>query len=198
MATVAHSTSAHHAAHDDRLDRGVLGMALFIASEVALFASFFAAYFYLRGTSVEWNPADYEIPRFLTGINTAILVSSSFTVWIAERMIKSERRGAYVLWMAITIALGTTFLAIQLYEYHHLEFRPSDGAIASTFFSLTGLHGMHVTVGAILLAVGLVRGARGLYGPHNHASLTAFSIYWHFVDVVWVFLYGTVYLWQPS
>jgi cytochrome c oxidase subunit 3 len=90
--------------------------------------------------------------------------------------------------------MGLTFLALQMREYHDLGFVPSDGAFPTTFFALTGLHGMHVLVGATLLAIAFNRSIRGHYSPDAHLGLEVTGLYWHFVDVVWIFLYTVVYL----
>lgn len=209
MSTIANPTAAtgHAGAHTTtsaggsaRISPALLGMALFIASEAALFASFFAAYFYLRGTSTNWNPREFEIPIGLTFVNTMILVSSSFTVMAAEGHLKKNQRRIFLAYMLLSVALGLTFLGGQLYEYNnfvHEGFRPGQGALPSTFFALTGLHGSHVLIGATLLTIATIRGFRGHYSHTNHVSLGAFSLYWHFVDVVWLFLFAVLYLWQP-
>ncbi len=176
-------------------------MLLFIGSEVMLFASLFAAYFFARFNIADnvWPPLSpdgeaYHLPILLTGINTAFLVTSSFTVWWAEhRLAHGDRRGLIRgLW--VTIMLGATFLIIQINEYAHLDFTPQDQAFGSTFYVLTGAHGLHVFVGLSVLTVMLIRSYRGDFSPTSATPLTAASAYWHFVDVVWVLLFVLVYL----
>jgi cytochrome c oxidase subunit III len=104
------------------------------------------------------------------------------------------RRLGLIVGLGLTLAMGLTFLGLQMREYHDLGFVPSDGAFPSTFFALTGLHGMHVLVGATLLAIAFNRALRGHYSPDAHLGLEVTGLYWHFVDVVWIFLYTVVYL----
>jgi len=191
----AHTSSAYH---ENLLQSPVfLGMVMFIGSEIMLFGSFFTAYFYVRfsHTQYPFDPRDiFEIPKTTTGVNTAILVASSFTMHWALVSIRRGKRFGLVVGLALTLIMGLTFLGLQMREYHSLGFVPSDGAFATTFFALTGLHGLHVLVGATLLAIGLLRACRGRYSPEEHLGLEVTGLYWHFVDVVWVFLYTVVYL----
>ena len=203
------AAEAHHgppAAHQSaRLDARVLGMFLFIASEIALFGSFFAAYFFIRVVNPEasiitpekwqtWPPEPYEFPVFVAGVNTAILVTSSFTMhWAAQSIKRGHRRGLQAGLVA-TIALGLAFLLTQAIEYAHVGFNTSDGAFASAFFGLTGLHGAHVFVGLSLLTMATVRAFRGHFTPEHHHGVEIPGIYWHFVDVMWIVVYATMYL----
>ena len=172
-----------------------LGMVMFIGSEIMLFASFFTAFFYLRFVHDTYPyGGEFEIPKGPTGVNTAILVFSSFTMHWALVSIKRNRRFGLVAGLALALVLGLTFLGLQMREYHALGFVPSDGAFPSTFFALTGLHGMHVFVGATLLFIAFVRAARGRYSAAHHIGLEVTGLYWHFVDVVWILLYTVVYL----
>jgi cytochrome c oxidase subunit 3 len=171
-----------------------LGMVMFIGSEIMLFGSFFTAYFYIRFSHGEYPFGGFEIPKATTGINTAILVFSSFTMHWALVSASRGRRLGLILGLGSTLVLGLTFLGLQMREYHALGFVPSDGAFPTTFFALTGLHGMHVFVGATLLAIAFLRACRGKYDPDNHLGLEVTGLYWHFVDVVWIFLYTVVYL----
>jgi cytochrome c oxidase subunit 3 len=192
----------HHgppeAHQSSRIDRQTLGILLFIVSEVMLFGSFFAAYFFIRVvvSPAEWPPAPYELPVAVAGINTAILVSSSFTVhWALESIRRGNRRGLR-LGLAATWLLGATFLFIQVNEYVHIGFSARDQAFGSVFYGLTGLHGAHVTVGLMLLAFANIRAWRGHFGPEakDHLGVEVAGIYWHFVDVMWIIVYTTVYI----
>jgi cytochrome c oxidase subunit 3 len=191
----AHAGSAYH----ESLMRSpvFLGMVMFIGSEIMLFGSFFTAFFFVRFSHSHY-PFDphhiFEIPKATTGVNTAILVASSFTMHWALVSIRRGKRFGLIVGLALTLLMGLTFLALQMREYHSLGFVPSDGAFSTTFFALTGLHGLHVFVGATLLAIGLVRACRGHYSAGEHLGLEVTGLYWHFVDVVWVFLYTVVYL----
>lgn len=204
-----------------------MGMAWFIVSEVMFFAVFFGALFYARIISVPWlagasNNLQTHLllwpdfaetwPLFRTPggattesmgpwglpfINTIILVTSSVTVTFAHWALKKNQRRALGFWLALTVALGATFLTLQVVEYQHayqeLGLSLDSGIYGSTFFMLTGFHGAHVTLGTIMLSVMLLRVARGHFTPDNHFAFEATSWYWHFVDVVWLFLFTFVY-----
>ena len=130
-------------------------------------------------------------------INTALLLTSGLTLTIAHHALKEGHRAKLKLWLALTILLGVTFLGFQAYEYvhayHELNLRLDSGIFGSTFFMLTGFHGFHVTVGAIMLAAVLFRIMRGHFTADNHFAFEAAAWYWHFVDVVWLGLYLVVY-----
>jgi cytochrome c oxidase subunit III len=181
-----------------RIDRQTLGIFLFIVSEVMLFGAFFASYFFIRVVANDgpWPPDPYELPVAVAGVNTAILVSSSFTMhWALESARRSNPRGLK-MGLALTFLLGATFLFIQLNEYVHIGFSARDGAFGSIFYGLTGLHGAHVTVGLILLSFANIRAWRGHFGPaaEDHLGVEVPGIYWHFVDVMWIVVYTTVYI----
>ncbi len=182
-----------------RVDARLLGIYLFIASEVMLFGSFFTAYFFARvisGGSGPWPPEGFELPVYLALVNTIILVTSSFTMHWALQAIKRNNRAGLVAGLTLTFLLGLTFLLIQIREYTRIGFGPSDLAFGSSFFGLTGLHGAHVFVGLNLLLYALIRAVRGHYGPaaHDHLGVELPGIYWHFVDVMWIVVYVTVYV----
>jgi cytochrome c oxidase subunit 3 len=200
MATHAPATGAPAAGTSaSRWNIGVVGMTIFIGSEIMLFASFFTAYFIARSNATQWPPIfegteSFELPKVITGVNTAILVFSSFTVWWAEKRLAAGDRQGLIRGLIVTIMLGATFLIVQINEYVHIGFTPQDQMFGTVFYCLTGLHGAHVFVGLNALMYSLNRARRGEFS-HGHAGpLMASSIYWHFVDVVWVFLYVVVYL----
>ena len=130
-------------------------------------------------------------------INTLLLLSSGVTLTIAHHALKENRRGLLIFWLATTVGLGIVFLGFQAFEYMHayadLNLKLSSGIFGSTFFMLTGFHGFHVCVGAIMLAVVLLRVLRGHFTPENHFAFEGAAWYWHFVDVVWLGLYVVVY-----
>ena len=198
------------------------GMSWFILSEVMFFAAFFGALFYVRNISVPdlgdlgqkllwpdymagWptnGPYLKEVftPMQAIGIpllNTIILVSSGGTLTVAHHALKMGHRGALKFWLFVTIVLGFTFLGLQAFEYTHayseLNLKLSTGVYGSTFFMLTGFHGFHVTMGAIMLAVIWVRCLKGHFTPTHHFAFEAAAWYWHFVDVVWLLLFVLVY-----
>jgi cytochrome c oxidase subunit III len=198
-------------------------MSWFIFSEVMFFAAFFGALFYIRSIVVPGLGSDitgrYLWPGYVGTwptvgpywntvftpmaamgiplINTIILVSSGGTLTIAHHALKAGHRAQLKLWLAITILLGFTFLTLQAYEYTHayseLNLKLSTGVYGSTFFMLTGFHGLHVTLGAIMLTVMLFRSFRGHFDAEHHFAFEAAAWYWHFVDVVWLLLFVLVY-----
>ena len=204
-----------------------MGMAWFIVSEIMFFAAFFGALFYARlitvpwlagaGTNLEthvllWPDFADTWPLFMTPggttteameawglpfINTCILVTSSVTVTFAHWALKKNQRLPLAIWLGLTVALGISFLTLQVVEYmeayNELGLTLGSGIYGSTFFMLTGFHGAHVTMGTIMLFVILLRCIRGHFSPENHFGFEAASWYWHFVDVVWLFLFTFVY-----
>ena len=181
-----------------RVEAQFLGMLLFIISEVMLFGAFFTAYFFIRVVAGdEWFPFDgLELPVGIAAVNTAILISSSFTMHWALEGVRRDNRRAMQMGLMMTWLLGATFLFIQLNEYVHIGFSARDGAFGSIFYGLTGLHGAHVFVGLLLLTIANVRGFRGHFGPkaEDHLGVEVPGIYWHFVDVMWIVVYTTVYI----
>jgi cytochrome c oxidase subunit 3 len=129
-------------------------------------------------------------------MNTIILVTSSFSMHWALQSIKRNNRSGLIAGLTLTFLLGLTFLLIQAREYTRIGFKPQDDAFASTFFGLTGLHGLHVFIGLNLLFYALIRSLRGHYGPkaEDHLGVELPGIYWHFVDVMWIVVYTTVYV----
>ncbi len=196
--------SAHaetHAAHppvahqSSRVDARTLGMFLFIASEVMLFGSFFTAYFFVRVVNGEpWPTPGHHLPVFVAGMNTIILVTSSFTMHWALQSIKRGNRAGLQAGMVLTFALGLTFLLTQIREYSRIGFAPSTDAFGTVFYCLTGLHGAHVFVGLTLLLAVMIRAFRGHYSPDAHHGVEIPGIYWHFVDVMWIVVFTTIYI----
>ena len=172
----------------------VMGLIIFLVSELALFGEFFMYYANLRlARGVEW-PGDFHIPADATSINTLILVVSSFTCEFALLSLDKKGKGGRVFaWLFVTFVLGSIFLGLQVYEYMTIGFTPQDTSVGAIFFSLTGLHGLHVFVGLLLLGLGMIRAVRGRWSPDNHVGLLGISVYWHFVDIVWVILFAVVY-----
>lgn len=195
----AHEHHGPPEAHaSSRIDRQTLGILLFIVSEVMLFGAFFASYFFIRAVANDgpWPPEPFELPVLIAGINTVILVSSSFTIHWALEGIRRGNRNALKAGLAITWLLGATFLFIQMSEYVHIGFSGRDGAFGSIFYGLTGLHGAHVFIGLLLLTFANIRAWRGHFGPaaKDHLGVEVPGIYWHFVDVMWIIVYASVYV----
>ena len=204
-AAIAHG----HAAHDDhehhgpppanrssRVEPQLLGMLLFIISEIMVFGAFFTAYFFIRVVQGDqWFPVQgHKLPVAVAFVNTCILVSSSFTLHWAEHGVKTGNRFALKAGILSTFLLGLTFLFVQINEYVHIGFAPHDFAQGSVFYGLTGLHGAHVCVGLILLLMVVIRSWRGHYSPEEHRGVEVPGIYWHFVDVMWIVVFLSVYV----
>ena len=189
----------HHgpppAHRSSRVEAPTLGMALFIISEVMIFGAFFTAYFFIRIVSHDPWPANGTLlPEAVAGVNTAILLSSSLTLHWALSSIKRNNRFGLVAGMTSTFLLGVTFLTVQINEYIHVGFAPHDSAQGTIFYALTGLHGCHVFIGLCLLLMVCIRAFRGHYSAENHRGMEVPGIYWHFVDVMWVIVYTSVYV----
>jgi cytochrome c oxidase subunit III len=182
--------------YSSRISPPLLGILLFIASEIMLFGAFFTALFFVRVVNEveQWPPEGFHLPVFVAGVNTAILVTSSFTMHWALQAIKRGSRAGLQAGLVLTLALGTTFLRTQLLEYSRIGFGPKDNAFTTTFFALTGLHGAHVFVGLVLLSVATRRAFRGHFSPDHHHGVELPGIYWHFVDVMWIVVYSVVYI----
>jgi cytochrome c oxidase subunit III len=188
-------------AHSPNVKLGLhLGMALFISSEVMFFVAFFWAYFsaalyppaILGGV---WPPANiptadpFDMPFFMTLI---LLFSGTTVTWAHHAVLKNNKRDL-IRALTMTVALGLSFTTCQAWEYYHTDFSLKSGMFGSTFFMATGFHGMHVIIGTIFLAVCLWRAKQNQFTPSSHFGLTAAAWYWHFVDVVWLFLFIGIY-----
>ncbi len=177
------------------------GMVLFIASEVMFFSAFFWAYFDAwlypkEATGFVWPPEGIVAfePFTVPLVNTLVLLMSGVTVtWAHHALRVGDQRGT-VRWLIWTVALGLAFTALQAYEYGHAAFAFTDGIYPSTFFMATGFHGFHVIVGTIFLIVCTFRAMKGHFKPDHHFGFEAAAWYWHFVDVVWLFLFTFVYV----
>jgi cytochrome c oxidase subunit 3 len=198
-----HDDHGHHgppeANQSSKIDRQTLGILLFIVSEAMLFGAFFASYFFIRAVANDgapWPPEPFELPVLVAGVNTVILVTSSFTIHWALDGIRKGNRNALKAGLAITWLLGATFLFIQMNEYVHIGFSARDGAFGSIFYGLTGLHGAHVFVGLMLLTFANIRAWKGHFGPEakDHLGVEVPGIYWHFVDVMWIVVFASVYI----
>jgi len=181
------------------------GMVLFIASEVMFFVAFFWAFFSSSLFPKEaiggiWPPANikpfdpFEVPF----LNTLILLLSGTTVtWAHHALIHNDRRNL-IRGLAVTVFLGVCFTACQAWEYSHAPFGFTEGIYPSTFFMATGFHGFHVIIGTTFLTVCLIRAIKGHFTSNHHVGFEAAAWYWHFVDVVWLFLFVCVYWWGGS
>jgi cytochrome c oxidase subunit III len=196
---VEHDAHEHHgppeANQSSRVDSATLGMLLFICSEIMIFGAFFTAYFFVRVVGhAPWPAHGTELPKLTALFNTFILISSSFTIHFAQESIKRDNRLGLKLGMVATWLLGVTFLFIQINEYWHIGFSPQDHAQGTIFYGLTGLHGAHVCIGIMLLTMVTVRAFRGHYSAEAHRGMEVPGIYWHFVDVMWIIVFLSVYI----
>ncbi len=178
------------------------GMILFIASEVMFFAAFFWAFFNAslfptEAIAFTWPPPGTEVfePFGVPFLNTMILLLSGCTVtWAHHSLLEGDQRNL-INGLALTVALGVIFTSLQAFEYAHAAFGFRDGIYPSTFFMATGFHGLHVIIGTTFLTVCLIRAIKGHFKPDHHFGFEAAAWYWHFVDVVWLFLFSCIYLW---
>jgi cytochrome c oxidase subunit 3 len=189
-------TAKGHAAQPTKFNSGMWAVIMFVSSEAMFFAALFTTYFYLRGRIPEWEPIFGEKPTWqgLPLINTVELLASSVTMQLAIFAIRKGNRSTMIRWTVLTVVLGAAFLIGQGYEYTRLGFLPRDGIFAGVFFTLTGFHGAHVTGGVVFIALCLYRSLKGQFSASRHLALEAASIYWHFVDVVWIGLFTTIYI----
>ncbi|HEX2864334.1 MAG TPA: cytochrome c oxidase subunit 3 [Deinococcales bacterium] len=173
-----------------------VGVILLMVTEFAMFAAFAASDFYLRFNAAAWPPPGVKPPELLVPlINTALLVLSSAAVIWGEAGIKRGNRGRLSLGLGLAALLGAAFLALQVREYARSEFTPSDHTYGSLFFTLTGVHGLHVLTGVLLLLALLGWSLAGSFSARRHALVSNIGLYWHFVTVVWLLLiFPTVYL----
>ena len=190
--------------HDTRggISNPILGMILFICSEVMFFSGLFAAYFSVRAQSV-WPPVtpdttlnehfNLHAEPWFALILTIVLIASSFTCQLGVWAIRRDDRAGFIRAFGVTLVLGIVFLIGQIYDYSTLGFGISDTPFGTTFYTLTGFHGAHVFGGAIMLSVVLYRGLAGQFSSRHHDAVEATSLYWHFVDVVWIILFSTLY-----
>ncbi len=176
------------------IDTALMGVLLFIASEVMFFAGLFAAYFSIRAEHSVWPPPGFEIDIATAAVLTVILVSSSFTMQYALTRIQKGDRTGMIRAMGVTLVLGVLFLLGQLYDYHSLKFGISTGVYGTLFYTMTGFHGLHVLAGVVTMSVVLYRATRGQFSARHHTAVQAISLYWHFVDVVWIGLFSTLYI----
>jgi cytochrome c oxidase subunit 3 len=196
-------TSMPHDSHGG-ISNPVLGMLLFITSEVMFFGGLFAAYFSVRANAALWPPLNPEThqPFALAilpfvGPATILLIASSFTCQYAVNAIRRDDRTIFLRAMAVTVALGIIFLFAQVIDYSLLGSEGltlSSGTYGTTYFTLTGFHGAHVFGGVIMLSVVLYRGMAGQFSSRHYDAVEAASLYWHFVDVVWILLFSLLYL----
>lgn len=201
--------AVHEGAHSEEkhgLSNGMLGFYLFLASELMFFAGLFAAYFTARADAPEWPPESLLTPEQIAAgvelelhiglplIATLILIASSVTVQFAVMAVKRGSQTGLIWFLFVSVVLGAIFLVMQMYDYAQLHFAAGDTVFGSTFYTLTGFHGAHVFGGVIFMSVVLLRALGGQFSARHHDAVEATSMYWHFVDVVWIALFIILYV----
>ncbi len=175
-----------------------VGMWVFLVSEVMFFTALIGSYIILRwGTGAAWPEPRTVLAIPITALNTFILICSSVSMVKAYAAATKDDQAGLKKWLLLTVLGGATFVSVQAYEYHHLiekGFLPSSGLFGSTFYTMTGFHGFHVTCGVISMIWVTIRAFRGKYAGGNYRGVETIGLYWHFVDLVWIILFTIVYL----
>jgi cytochrome c oxidase subunit III len=198
MSSVSTTVAAHGhrpVRRNTRFGNGFLGVIFFLCSEVALFGALIFAYLYLRRSLPTWPPPG--IPKLevvLPAINTVVLITSGFFCHYAYTAIKRGRQRLFMVLLLLTIVFGAAFLSGQAYEYKHLQTAINHDIFGATFFTLTGLHGAHVSLGVLALIAVFMLGLRGRWTRDHNFAVHGVTLYWHFVDAVWVVLFFIFYL----
>ena len=181
--------------HEQKIDRAKLGMWMFLGSEVMFFTGFLSAYVALRMSDPEWPRGHDRLNWPLAAVNTVVLIVSSFTMALGVNAAQRDLKKRLRLCLGATALLGLTFLVIKIFEYadkiHHGHL-PSTELFYGTYFLLTGFHGLHVLGGVVALTITLLLANR--FSPRWYAPVENVGLYWHFVDIVWIFLFPTLYL----
>ncbi|HEY9619719.1 MAG TPA: heme-copper oxidase subunit III [Crinalium sp.] len=186
----------HHQEHDEA-GNSKFGFIVFLLSESVIFISFFVGYIVYKTTVTDWYPPDVTgLETHEPLINTIVLVSSSFVIYVAERYLHDQKLWGFRIFLLATMAMGSYFLFGQAVEWSHLPFSVQSGLFGGTFYLLTGFHGLHVLTGLLLQVTMLVRS----FIPGNYDNgffgVEATSLFWHFVDVIWIILFVLIYVWQ--
>ena len=185
-----------HGEHAEHPDHRMFGLATFLVADAMTFAGFFAAYLTFKAVNPLPDGAIYELELPLPILNTVLLLVSSATFHRAGQAIRQDNHGRCRRWLLITAGLGLAFLVSQMVEYFTLPFGLTDNLYASTFFAATGFHGLHVTLGALMILIvwWQARQPQGRVTAADHFPLEAAELYWHFVDGIWVILFVILYL----
>lgn len=200
MAMQAEAAAAPARPHaEEGMSRGMAGMVLFIASEIMLFGGLFAGYFFVRNQADAWPPADIEhtVSKGAGAILTVFLISSSIAAHFGILGIKRNNGMQFKLGILLAVVLGSIFIGGQIYEWLTLldeGLTAGSGVYGATFYIITGFHGSHVIVGLLMLLVVVVRAFWNDFTPTRHLFADAAVLYWHFVDVIWVFVFSILYL----
>jgi heme/copper-type cytochrome/quinol oxidase subunit 3 len=174
---------------------GWWGMIILITTEAMIFAALLSSYFFVRANSATWPQDDIKPPELAkVAVFTAVLLASSLPLFWGEAAIRRGKVSQLRVALALSWLLGAVFVVNQVFEFHALEFNVGDNAYASLFIVITGLHGLHLLVGLAISGVVQIKAAVGWFGPSRHQTVTVFALYWHFVDVVWIFVFSSLYL----
>lgn len=196
MAT--HALRVDDALYEEVRGHRLLGFLLFLISDSILFMSFIFGYLYNRAAAPVWPPPGLERPDvFLAAVNSIVLFGSGVTMHFAMESMRHENRKRFVGFVLATIVLGLMFLGGQVIEYTTLirhDVTWNGTTFGASFFTLTGMHGFHVFIGVIFLVTVLIQTLKGVYTTQRHFGLTAATLYWHFVDVIWVALFSLFYV----
>ena len=187
----------HTPGHVKRDGHNMTGFVIFLLSESVIFLAFFAGYAVLKLTTPQWLPDGFEgLDMRMPLINTVVLVSSSFVAYVAERCLHRRNlwgfRGVWLL----TMAMGAYFVVGQAVEWSELSFSLRSGVFGGLFYLLTGFHGLHVIIGVLLMGLMLARSFRPGNYDNGEMGVASVSLFWHFVDVIWIMLFALIYLWQ--
>jgi len=193
------STTANNESHGMHASHNLTGFIIFLCSESVIFIAFFSGFALLKLNALDWLPIGVEGLEWQTPlINTFVLVSSSGTIYLAERQMVRQNIWGFRGWWLATMALGGYFLWGQAVEWSGLQFGFTSGTFGGTFYLLTGFHGLHVLTGVLLMLLMLVKS----FIPNNYKGgeqgIQATSLFWHFVDVIWIILFLLIYVWQRS
>jgi cytochrome c oxidase subunit 3 len=190
---------SHHAVEHTHDEEGnsMFGFIVFLLSESVIFIAFFVGYILLKITTPDW------LPPGITGlelkepaINTVVLVSSSFVIYFAERALHRQNLPIFRLFLLLTMVMGSYFLYGQAVEWGSLEFGFTSGVYGGTFYLLTGFHGLHIFTGVFLQSIMLIRSFIPGNYDKGYFGINATSLFWHFVDVIWIILFSLIYVWQ--
>jgi len=189
-----HATVEHH--HDEA-GNSMFGFVVFLVSESVIFLSFFTGYIVYKTTALDWLPPGVTgLETRDPAINTVVLVSSSFVIYVAERFLHAKNLWGFRAFWLLTMAMGSYFWYGQAIEWRSLPFGFTDGLFGGTFYLLTGFHGLHVLTGVLLQAVMLGRSLVPGNYDKGEFGVAATSLFWHFVDVIWLILFALIYVWQ--
>jgi heme/copper-type cytochrome/quinol oxidase subunit 3 len=174
---------------------GWWGMVVVIATEATIFLGLLSTYFFLRAAAPQWPPVGIKPPELpVIAVFSVVLIASSVPIFWAEAGIRAGRQDVLRAGLLMSFLMGAAFLGYQGYEYGHLEFRWTDNAYSSIFYATTGLHGLHVLVGLLINLVVQAKAWSGKLSAERHVTMEVFSLYWHFVDAVWIFVFSSLYL----